>query len=96
VEIFRERHHEIGIVLLDMMMPGMDGYETFCALKKIHREVKVLFVSGYGEEEKFTSALKEGALGVCNKPIDGTSLSQLINDALDADIDVPTKTLHLN
>ena len=96
IELFRERHDEIAIVLLDMMMPGMDGYETFCALKNIHTEVKVLFVSGYGEEKKFTTALEEGALGVCNKPIDGPALSQLINTALNADMATTSTPVCLN
>jgi CheY-like chemotaxis protein len=96
VEIFRQRHEEIDIVLLDMMMPGMDGCDTFRALKKIRNDVKVLFVSGYGEEKKFVSALEEGALGVCNKPIDGSSLSQLINDALNDDPAETSTTVFLN
>jgi signal transduction histidine kinase/ActR/RegA family two-component response regulator len=96
VELFKERHDEIGIVLLDMMMPGMDGYQTFCALKRIHREVKVLFVSGYGEEDKFTSALEDGALGVCNKPIDGVLLSDKINEALHAREETPEATMCMN
>ncbi len=96
VEIFMARHDEIGIVLLDMMMPGMDGYQTFCALKKIREDVKVIFVSGYGEEERFASALEEGALGVCNKPIDGTTLSKRINEALFSENEPGRATLFLN
>jgi signal transduction histidine kinase/CheY-like chemotaxis protein len=84
VELYRKRHREIDVVLLDMMMPGMDGSQTFHALKQIRQDVKVLFVSGYGEEEKFASALEEGALGVTSKPIDGTALSQSVNQALHA------------
>jgi len=95
VEIYAERQGEIGVVLLDMMMPGMDGYETFTALKEIRSDVKVIFVSGYGEQDKFTSALEEGALGVCNKPIDGSSLSQAINEALNADVQEPSTPLIL-
>ncbi len=96
VEIFTERHDEIGVVLMDMMMPGMDGFETFCALKKIRKDVKVLFVSGYGEETKFTSALEEGALGVCNKPIDGSSLVQIISEVLAPGGREQSSTIYIN
>ena len=96
VEIFTERHDEIGVVLMDMMMPEREGCETFCALKKIRKDVKVLFVSGYGEETKFTSALEEGALGVCNKPIDGSSLVQIISEVLAPGGREQSSTIYIN
>ena len=47
VEVFRERHEKIRLVVLDMMMPELDGLEAFHQMKEIDPEVKVLLASGF-------------------------------------------------
>ncbi len=49
VEVFREHGAEIDLVLLDMMMPRMDGAETFHALRELDPNVQVILSSGYTE-----------------------------------------------
>lgn len=51
VRIFRERFKEISCVLVDVVMPGMDGMETFAEMKRICSAKPVLFCSGYSTEQ---------------------------------------------
>ena len=49
VELFRNCRSEIGVIILDMQMPGMNGEETFQVLRHIDPNVKIIFSSGYTE-----------------------------------------------
>jgi CheY-like chemotaxis protein len=51
VEIFRQRQDEICLVLSDVYMPGMNGWETLSALRRIDPDIAVILISGYGEEQ---------------------------------------------
>ena len=58
------------IVLMDINMPEMDGYETALWLKRNHPEVKVLALSMYDNENAIIRMLKSGAKGYILKDID--------------------------
>ncbi|MFC2154922.1 PAS domain S-box protein [Acidobacteriota bacterium] len=63
IEIFREKGEDIGCVLLDLLMPQMDGVETFRELRRIKEDVRVVLSSGYTEEkasELFDEAVPAG------------------------------------
>jgi CheY-like chemotaxis protein len=47
IEIFRKDSDAVSLVILDMIMPGMSGAETYEKLKEIRKDVKVLISSGY-------------------------------------------------
>jgi len=51
VALYKERHAEIGLILLDYSMPEMGGEETFQQLRKLNPDVPVLLSSGFGQEE---------------------------------------------
>jgi len=66
IDAFVERKAEIGLVILDMIMPGMNGDETFRELKRSGLNVPLLLSSGYDRvEEKLIS---EGVAGFIGKP----------------------------
>jgi CheY-like chemotaxis protein len=46
-EIFRARKDEISLVLLDLSMPGMNGWETLSALRALRPDIPVVLASGY-------------------------------------------------
>lgn len=62
------------IVLLDINMPEMDGYETAIWLKKNHPEIKVLALSMYDNENAIIRMFKAGAKGYILKDCDPTEL----------------------
>jgi DNA-binding NtrC family response regulator len=47
IDLFRQHHEEIGLVILDLTMPRMSGEETFRELKEIREDVRVVISSGY-------------------------------------------------
>ena len=82
VEIYKEKHEEIDLVILDLIMPDMSGSETYNLLKSINPEVKVLLSSGYDIKGKASDLLKIGCNGFIQKPFDMEMLSQSIKDIL--------------
>jgi CheY-like chemotaxis protein len=51
VRMFQERSSDIGLVLLDMAMPGMDGLETLKRIREVRADVPVVVCSGFGDVE---------------------------------------------
>lgn len=80
VEIYQENPGEIDLVLLDMVMPEMNGKEAFFALKEIDPDVKVLLQSGYIQEEDARDVLDAGAKGFLRKPYRMRQLASHIRD----------------
>ena len=60
LKIYRKRHFEIDLVILDMIMPIMDGIATYHALKSINPRIRVIIASGYGLNEGAKEILNEG------------------------------------
>jgi DNA-binding NarL/FixJ family response regulator len=74
---------KIDIVLLDLIMPVMDGGETYDKLKEINPDIKVLLSSGYGIDGQATEILNCGCNGFIQKPFDMKTLSEKIRSVLD-------------
>jgi two-component system cell cycle response regulator DivK len=75
-------HPTIGVILMDMMMPGMDGYEATAQLKKDtrYRNIPVIAVTAQamaGDKEKTLAA---GADDYLSKPVDVDLLMQCLNE----------------
>ena len=68
--------------MLDMIMPEMDGKETFHALRNIRPEVKVLLSSGYSPNDGIQDVIDEGIVGVLHKPYTKALLEAAILQAM--------------
>ncbi len=68
-------------VIMDLMMPAMDGFKALKLLKKIRPEVQIILLTGDVPQEKCIEAIKLGALDVIEKPADLNLLTQKIKDA---------------
>jgi DNA-binding NtrC family response regulator len=69
------------VLIIDCMMPGMDGFQTLKALKTRKPDVKVILHTAYIPEVQVAEALKLGALDVIEKPADLDLLTRMIFDA---------------
>jgi two-component system cell cycle sensor histidine kinase/response regulator CckA len=83
IEVYKKNRDEIGIVLLDMMMPGISGSELYDRMKEINPEIKVLLLSGYSINGQATEILKNGCNGFIQKPFNVLELSGKIRRILD-------------
>lgn len=83
VEMFRLHKDEISVVLLDMIMPGgLDGADTFHAIRSISPNAAIAVCSGYSVDGKASSLLDKGACAFIQKPFSFNELSSVIERAL--------------
>ena len=69
------------VVLMDLIMPGMDGVETTRQLKKAHPGVQVIVLTSYHEDEHIFPAIRAGALSYVLKDIDPDELADTVRRA---------------
>ncbi|MBT3289625.1 MAG: response regulator [Victivallales bacterium] len=84
VEIYGENPGSVDLVLLDMVMPELDGHQAFLRLREIDPGVRVLLSSGYVSEEDVAGVLQGGAAGFLRKPYRMTDLARKVRAILDA------------
>jgi PAS domain S-box-containing protein len=80
--IFETHRDAIDLVILDMVMPGMNGSETFDRLQAIDADVNVLLISGYGLDGKVEKIHGLGCRGFLQKPFTIIQLSEKIKSIL--------------
>ena len=71
------------IILLDINMPEMDGYETACWLRRNYPEIKVLALSMYDTDSSIVRMLKNGVKGYIVKDIDAGELRLALDTVID-------------
>jgi CheY-like chemotaxis protein len=78
IKILKE--NEVAFVILDMLIPGMNGYEIYHQLKKIQPKVKILLASGYPEDQSEMRLENIGFNGYLQKPFNLKQLSEKIDE----------------
>jgi PAS domain S-box-containing protein len=86
VEVVTRQNHSIDLIILDLIMPGMDGGMTFDRIRDIQPQMPVLISSGYAIEGQATKIMDRGCNGFIQKPFTISALSQKIRSALDQQI----------
>lgn len=76
-------HDEPGCLLLDIHMPGLDGWETQKKILASGSRRPVIFISAEKRDDALGRALNVGAVGFLQKPVDGQTLVDLINSAIE-------------
>jgi DNA-binding NarL/FixJ family response regulator len=69
-----------------MIMPGMNGMETFDILKSIKANIKVILSSGYSAESQSAKIMERGCNGFIQKPYGVTDLSRKVRDVMNKTI----------
>ncbi|NVL91190.1 MAG: response regulator, partial [Desulfobacterales bacterium] len=83
VETYRKHKDNIELVIVDIIMPRMDGGEVYDKMKEINPEVKVLLSSGYSIDREAKEILARGCDAFIQKPFDMKKLSRKIRGILD-------------
>ena len=84
LELYRDRQTDIGLVLLDLSMPGLNGEQTFHELRKINPQVQVILSSGYSQDEVAQRFADQSRVGFIQKPYEPSKLVREIRRWLGA------------
>lgn len=83
LELYRKEKDQIGLIVLDLIMPGMGGIRCLEELRRINPEVRILIASGHMDEGFVKQAMGLGAKGHISKPFDLSRTLKAVRDALD-------------
>ena len=81
LDIFKS-NKKFDLVILDLLMPEMDGKETFYNLKKIDSDVKVIISSGYNDTIDIQDLYNNGVNDVLFKPYKTEEIIEVIENLI--------------
>ena len=74
LNIVRDNHDNIDLVLMDIKMPEMNGYETIRSIREIDQNLPIIAQSAYAMQEEIEKCYTVGCNDYITKPIDGANL----------------------
>jgi PAS domain S-box-containing protein len=86
VKLFVENKSKIDLILLDLMMPSMNGYEAFKEIKAMDPCSKIILCTGYVADDSVQEMLNNGVKGLLKKPYRIEDLSRAVRLVLDEQI----------
>lgn len=82
----------LGLILLDLMMPGMDGLKGLESVRKQFPNVPVVIVSGFSTREHVVAAVQAGASGFIPKTVSGTAMVNALRLVLSGEKYLPSSS----
>lgn len=76
--VYQARQSDIGLILLDLSMPGLSGEETLQRLLAINPVAPVLLSSGYDEQETLSHVAPPEIVGFLKKPYTAMTLREIV------------------
>ena len=83
VDVYRRHKQKISVVVLDIVLPDMDGRDVFRRIREMDPEAQVIISSGYNQERDATDLLDEGALLFMQKPYRIASLVGTVGEVIE-------------
>lgn len=83
VRLFEQHHDHIALLLLDVVMPKLNGPETYARMCAIHPDVPVIFATGYSAESEQLRSCSDKAACILQKPYTPSMLSRKVREVLD-------------
>ncbi len=77
------RKPEVGVLVTDLMMPGMDGQELLKASRTLRPDVEVVLMTAYATVETAVAAMRDGAYDFITKPLKRHSLVKAVQKAME-------------
>lgn len=81
LELYRRSWQDVDVVILDVVMPEMDGRACFERLREVNPEAKVLVMTGYTSDGSVREFLSKGAVGIVEKPFEIQELTEAVRRA---------------
>jgi len=88
LEIVRNNGSKIDLIILDMIMPGMDGGKAFDLIHDLYPEIPVILSSGYTLDGQAGDIIDKGCNGFIQKPFTLSEISNKVRKILDAPFSV--------
>lgn len=85
LSIFKKNLEVIDLVVLDMIMPKLNGHDTFLKMKEIDKECKVIIASGYSDDEDILRLKDKGLSAILSKPYKIPQLDHLLKELINHD-----------
>lgn len=82
VNIYKEQGDSIDLIIMDMIMPKMNGRIAFHKLRELNSECKIVIVSGYAKDEDIEHLRQSGMSGFLRKPFTVEHLNKVVTDLL--------------
>jgi DNA-binding NtrC family response regulator len=82
VEIFTAHKDEIGVVLSDIGLPYLGGWDAFLKMREINPEVKGILASGFFNPDVRAEIIKSGAMDFITKPYNSAQIITAVREAL--------------
>ncbi len=79
IKILTQKEQNIDLVILDLVMPDMDGGKVFDEIRRLHPDMPILLSSGYSIDGQARSILQRGCNGFIQKPFTISELSEKIS-----------------
>jgi DNA-binding NtrC family response regulator len=73
--------HPVDVVVLDLLMPGMDGFEVIREIKKAHPDAQVIILSGHADRDTVKKVEALGVVDYIPKPCEFATLLEAIKNA---------------
>jgi two-component system cell cycle sensor histidine kinase/response regulator CckA len=83
IEVYRTKKPDVDLVILDMIMPDLEGGKTFDALREIDPGVAVILSSGYSLNSEAETIMHRGCSAFMQKPFNVYTLSRTIREVID-------------
>lgn len=80
ITVYKENKNVIDFVILDMIMPNLDGFNSFISLKKLNNKIKAIICTGYLDYVNRHELLDNGILDILEKPYTLHDLEAIIKN----------------
>jgi len=84
VGIYREQHKAIDLVICDLGLPGLMGYDVLRKMRQINPEIRFILASGYLEQVQKSAIFELGAKDILQKPYEFDKMLKSVREVLDA------------
>ncbi len=83
LEILRQENSNFDLIILDMIMPVMGGFQVYQAIRKSNPEVKILISSGFSDSDKIALIKQDRRVDILFKPYKAEELAKKVRHILD-------------